>query len=308
MEATIGNALMILRYIAERGRGAPRHARRIDIIDYLCISEDEFRDADVYLIGKKYVVTTLGGTQGHRALTPEGTDFSNHGMQQRIPLSLNAERILCLAVELERSDCGTSIIGAKEIQDQLGIDFAEYRDAAQELADEGLIIEVSKDRNWPFLGILPSPEGRKALRRGFRLETPVQGSTVAIGPVSHSNVLAVGEAYQSHIEQVISQSTDELRDEIEGLLTNLVEAVRPELSEAQMAAYSAAANELRKEIVADPPDPSALQRLLGSLSFASDVSGTIDLSEKLLRLSLLVAPLIEPLRLLLVTFLDRVSS
>jgi DNA-binding MarR family transcriptional regulator len=198
-----------------------------DILADLRLAEEDFEQADTYLLQSGYLEGTIGGVAGSRWMQPAGLDFLEQEMEKRIPLSLTAEQILRLAIELEDKDPQTTV-GGREMWEQLNITYDEYKKATLILGDEGLIESRISAEDTKFMTFAVTSSGRKALRRNFRKEsTDIAARHLNIGAifqgdVTDVNVLAVAQAYHSSIEQAITQSdTSSLRDEIEKILGEL---------------------------------------------------------------------------------------
>ncbi|MBN2390225.1 MAG: hypothetical protein JXR84_05865 [Anaerolineae bacterium] len=310
MSSTADRALLILRFMAENEYILSNSVKRQAIVEKLKLPEQEFQKAYLYLLQSDYLKGTMGGMDGKTWLTTVGLNFLESEMEKRIPLSLLAERILCLAVEMENKDPQTEFVGGKEMWDQLEITFDEYCRATLELGDEGFIESRIPGEKTPFLGFHVTAAGRNALRRGLKRQVPVSPSQINIGayfngPVSDTNILAVAQAHHSKIEQAISQNdTTSLRAEIEQLLQDLVKTVQPELSLPQYAAYVDAAQQLQQETRKDQPDPTLLHKLLSTLEFAATIDGAVEFGRKALDLYIKLAPLLMPLYQAIIALLN----
>jgi hypothetical protein len=304
MSSIRDNALLILRFMVEQSANVvSRSLRARDIQDNLGLSDVEFSCADQYLLSSGYIKGAMSGLEGPRWVDPSGIDFLDCERRQMIPPSLTAERVLRTAINMENKGSGEGV-GGREIWEQLAITSQDYQMAARELADEGFIEDVLQISEAPFLEIKVTSEGRRAFRRGFKQQDLHSGVSIGAyfaGPVSDANILAIAQAHQSHIEQMISQNDQaSLRDEIGHLLEQLVEAVRDELETNQLVAYEKAAQDLRAETNKDKPNPSLIQKCLNVLNLADTLDGTIEFGKKAMELSLRVAPLIQLLQTVIV--------
>lgn len=102
----------------------------------------------------------------------------------------------------------------------------------------------------------------------------------SIGAIIHTmsggTVQAIGEAERSTITQVINDPQI-LEGQVEELITQLIEAVKTELSASQLLKYTSSAQSLREELLLTQPDASIIKRLLQTLAFLGDVEGSIGL-------------------------------
>jgi len=101
-----------------------------------------------------------------------------------------------------------------------------------------------------------------------------------VGAIIHDmhggNVQAVGQAQQSEINQLVNDPAA-LAEALDGILTQLLEAVKSEIPATQFFEYMQQAEELRAALKSDKPQPAVIRRLLGTLAFLGDVEGTVGL-------------------------------
>jgi len=267
MANILGNALWILRVLQEEGTMLPDITAR-QLKDKTGLDDISFESADTYLLQAKYVQGTFGGLNGKRWLTPAGVEFLETQMSQRIQLSIMAEKIARLLFTKPQNKAGIS-----QIQKTLEIDENNCLDAARELIDEEFAEDMAPETNVARLTLIGlTPEGRKAIRNNFIRHQPAISQhnvgAVFYGPVSDSNVLSVAQAHQSRIQQVIdNKDIAALRDEIDQLLKQTVNAVKEELTATQLAVYERAVEELGAEIHKDKPNSSVLQKCLNIIPY-----------------------------------------
>jgi hypothetical protein len=257
------------------------------------LSDQDYDQAANFLHSMGYIESPVGEDRGCW-LSPEGVDFFQERMRNRMNLSWTAERIIRHIIE----QCpyhGTSIMRT-EIQQALGLDDTQYEKACQELQDYDLIRNVAMVGQY-FGNITVTPLGRLAARENFQLSdsapTQIQAGAIFYGPVTDSNIQAVAQAIGSQIEQAISQNDpDSLRQIIAGLMEQLVDAVKQDLTMDQLSVYTKTAQQVREEIQKPKPNPALVHKLFAILSFAGDLDGTLELGKKGLVLAAKVAPLI----------------
>jgi hypothetical protein len=216
-------------------------------------------------------------------------------MSRRIRLSLAAEKVARFLFTKSELNYEATM---SQLQEALGLNEGDCQEAARELIDENLAKDALPAGNISrIMEVGLMAEGRRAVRNSFvrELAPTFQQNVGAViyGPVSDSNVLAVAQAHQSRVQQVIEGGdAAALRDEIGQLLEQAVEAVKGELTVDQLAVYTGAAKDLRAETNKAKPDSSVIQKCLNVLSFADNLDGTIELGKKTMKLALKVGPLI----------------
>lgn len=157
----------------EMGVTSAESAQRVvDILQESNLTEDEYREARIYLRGVG-CIETLGPDDPITWLTPKGIIYLQTEMAKRYPISLDAERMLRYAVEAA-PDMGLGIPGA-EIMDALKMDDVKFHKAFNQLEIFGLAI-------WNASYVDPTQEGRQAVLRNFVDPSLVQtkGSTRVI--------------------------------------------------------------------------------------------------------------------------------
>lgn len=274
------DALLILRHMLEHPFGTDFNLNKLAAL--VALPSPEFDAANLFLVRSGYV----DGGGGRRWVTPAGVAWHAEEMRKRFDLGILAERLLRTVMEVETEQPRSSFIYRRTIQGRLAIDDASYFVAVRELADAQLVVESDFD----FLA--STPLGRKALRHGFRRETPEPNSTVNVGNVIGTmlggNVQGIGQASQSEITQ-IANDPQALAEMLDKLVTQLIDAVKSELPAQQLVAYKQGTEELKTELKAEKPQPAVVKKLLGTLAFLGDIEGTVGLAGRVWQL---VGPLV----------------
>ncbi len=302
MTNILHNALWILRILEENGTMLPNITAG-QLKDKTGLDDTSFDSADDYLLQGGYLRNTGGGLKGLRWLTPQGIEFLEKQMSQRIRLSSTAERIVRYLFTSSRPQNNAAI---SRIKDEFDLEESDCQNAARELIDEGLAEDKVRATNTIRLSLIGlTPKGRSAIRNNFvrHQSATIQHNIGAnfYGPVSGSNVLAVAQAHQSRVQQVIEGGDiAALRDEIGQMLTQVLNVVKEELTIDQLAVYESAVKDLQTEISKDVPNSSIIQKCLNVISFAGDLDGTIELGQKAIELALKVGPFIPLLQRMLV--------
>ncbi len=311
MPDVIGKAVLILRCLVEVGAiGGKGMVGSGELRELSGLSEEDYDQADEFLRGQKYVNGILRPT-GKRWVTPVGIEFLEEQMSRRMRLSLSAEKIARFLFTKREHEYEASI---SQLQQALGLNEGNCQEAARELIDENLAKDAfpADQIISRFMEIALTAEGRRAVRNNFvrELASTFQQNVGAViyGPVSDSNVLAVAQAHQSRVQQVIEGGdAAALRDEIGQLLEQAVEAVKGELTVDQLAVYAGAAKDLRSEANKDKPDSPVIQKCLNALNFADNLDGTIELGKKTMELALKVGPLMMLLQQATVRLLEMLG-
>jgi hypothetical protein len=174
------------------------------------------------------------------------------------------------------SDDGLSA-GSDAIATHVGRDVSEVAELLDDLEDRHAVTLIRAGED--TVDARPLPAGRRWLREGTPL--PTFGADVNIG-----NVIAqmtgiaqgVGKAEPGATVSQIVNDPDTRAAEVEMLADRLLDEVRSELPSASLRIYMQAIEDLRRALTAEEPEPSAIQRLLGTLAVFGDVEGTISLT------------------------------
>ncbi len=286
------HAVILARYMLEHNLIAPHGNSPTELQHALRFSDVEFRAAEHFLLQAQYVSGGGGSNSGIRWLTPAGVEYVNAELSMRIPISLDAERVLGFAVQNCSDD---DDLTDDLVMQELSLTEDEYEAAVQQLLDFELV-ETETDIA-DSTELRPTRSGRQAVHRNFR-ETQggptIQAGAVFTGPVSGSNIQAIANAIGSQIQQsnITELSSQELREEINATLEELVSKLVPTLGLQERAAYTGVAAEFQTEVAKAEPDTIKLQQWLAALGFLSDFGGAIDFSGKVFRLIVQAGPYI----------------
>ena len=296
------NAILVLRFMLEEDMVAPKGMSPVKLQSVVGLSRDDFNGAERFLLQGKLIAGGGGGDNGIRWLTPLGIEYVSEKTKDRLPLSLNAERVLKYVIN---SIGDNEFLTQPEIIEGTGIDSSKYQDACQQLVDFNFIEDVFKD-----LGALRSTQlGRQIVHRDFKEQQSVQSiqaGAIFNGPVTGGNIQALASAIGSEIQQNISTlSPEELHKEIEQTLEKLLEQVTANLTLQQKAVYTQLAAEFQKEITKPQPDAGKLHKFLASLGFLSDIGGAIDFSQKTFEVIVKASPYIMMLGQMIVQLLQN---
>ena len=124
-----------------------------------------------------------------------------------------------------------------------------------------------------------TPVGTRWVREGVSPESAAAQVNVGniIERVTGGTVQGIGSAPGATFSQLAADPAA-CRAEVEALTERLLAEVRDELQAGPLLAYARAIEDLRRELAADEPEPTAVRRLLGTLAFFGDVEGTLGLT------------------------------
>lgn len=294
------NGFMILRIMREKGWVEGGGQTISTLKSLVGLNDAEFDLAEKWLSSGGYM-DRLGSRDAPCWITPAGMAYVNREMATRLSLSVDAERVLKYVESSEPPPPSLHVMGGsrnlnevhpQNIRNALSLNSDDLNEALQELEDEGLACSAVENQNitsgW---GIRTTDEGRRAIRRNFRISLPSAPQIGAIfqGPVSATNLV---NAFHSQIDQVIISSNDPeaLRKTIAETLDSAVKRVADDLNLNQKAAYTQVASQLQEEVKKTAPDPTTLRRLMNILSFGDTLDGTLELGVKAFAVSAAVAP------------------
>ena len=110
-------------------------------------------------------------------------------------------------------------------------------------------------------------------------ETP-PSAQINIGAIIHEmnngNVQAVGFSSHSELQQIVNDPAL-LKEKVDVLANQLIDAIKAELPAEQLIAYMKNVEELKEQLDAKESSPSILQKIFQALSFLGDIDGTISL-------------------------------
>jgi DNA-binding MarR family transcriptional regulator len=294
------NAFTILRLMHEKGITIGKGITCSELEALTGLDDDEFDQAETYLLHQKFLAGSGGGDRGKRYITPQGIDFVRWKMEARLPLSLEAERVLKYVEKVEPPPIFDSLeredrhkVHPHDIQAALHLTSEDLAKALRELEDEGLARGAEGASITSGWGIRATPEGRQAIRRNFRiLQTPTpQIGAIFQGPVNATNIANIASAINSQIDQTISINDPEaIRQAISETLDSVVASVGDLLDLKQKAAYIETAAKLQQELEKPEPSPTVIQRLMTIISFGDTLDGTLELGQKALTAAVKAAP------------------
>jgi hypothetical protein len=122
--------------------------------------------------------------------------------------------------------------------------------------------------------------GYDAVDNNFQSPPPSTDIQYNIGAMiqtmSGGNLQAVGVAKETNISQVVNDP-ELLQSHVNSLTQELLDAVKSELSGNDLINYTQAIKDFKEELLTEKPSSSLIKRLTKTLSFLSDVEGTISL-------------------------------
>lgn len=222
MAAVDENAFTILRVLREKGITLEKAITLGEIKALTGLADDEFDQAEGYLLQRKYITGAGGKDQSQRWITPQGIDYVRQEMSTRIPLSEVAERVLKYVERTEPPPSRLRTLGGddlhsvnpEDISDALGLSPDDLDRALQELEDERLACSAVKNQSilsgW---GIRTATDGRQAIRRGFKLnQAPViqANSSPPSSDVQHSNRVFIVHGHDEEMKQAVARTLEKV--------------------------------------------------------------------------------------------------
>lgn len=123
----------------------------------------------------------------------------------------------------------------------------------------------------------------EAVENGFKVPDQPSSGNQYIGVQVHGSVggpiQGIGYADKAQIEQILGDP-EALRQELENILSQLLDALKNDLQGDQLLAYLRQAEELKAVLASERPDKSNLKRLIEGLAFANDTSSSLELMAK----------------------------
>ena len=245
----------------------------------------EYDAAENYLLASHQITGSLGFSDDiERELTSLGLETISRDLSGRVLLSIAAERLvrgmvkasqwpgIPLPIDRFISDAGASKADIESLRDY---EFVKFEGSG------------------PSEHYSVTSQGRIALRDGFRRQTQSnpQQIGVQIGTVTNSTVQAVGQAYDSRIEQAnVQGNSAELHAIISDLVQTLTNLGQAELPPGLNAQYLQSATELSNEIKKPVRDRTVILKCLSALAFMANLAGTADFADKALKFSTMALP------------------
>src|SRR5689334_4408803 len=130
------NGFTILRFMDEMGFTSDDHsAETTDLMKFTGLDQVEFDRADKYLLDKGFSKRRpIFGTH-QRFITAQGISFVQQELQQRLQISLNAERLLTYMVRVEPAGGYKDVEGVEiiKVETDLNLSHPQYLQAIVEL-------------------------------------------------------------------------------------------------------------------------------------------------------------------------------
>jgi hypothetical protein len=132
--------------------------------------------------------------------------------------------------------------------------------------------------------------GYDAVKNDFaKPETPPSQQIIGayINEMQGGNIQAIALSDHSQVKQIVNDP-QQLAKQMDQLGNQLIDAVKSELAADHLVKYIRLVEDLKKEISAERPSPSVIQRGFSSLAFIGDVEGAVSFA-------LRVWPYIQPM-------------
>jgi hypothetical protein len=154
------NAIIYLRALKEKNAVPGYCVHLFDLISLTQLSLDELSKIDGYLMQEYYVNGKGGaGPEAVRCLTEKGIEFIEHAVMRRLPLTLDAERVLkYLVEEIGLSDQSPDFLG---VACSLGMGINRLKDACVCLENTNNLVK------WSFNQIELTRAGQQAVLNNF---------------------------------------------------------------------------------------------------------------------------------------------
>jgi hypothetical protein len=287
--------------MAEHGILGRNFMQREKLAKVCGLSEEAFLQAEEDLIQAGYITGTKGGMYGTMWLSSIGIAAYQSIKNDYMPIDTDAQHILTyLIAHLNEKN----LVPVREILENTTIPVNTFEDSVQQLKEMGLIEDITGG----FRALKPTMAGRLAEKTGFRKEGghsfPMPGSPILQPPADQ--VIQTGSTQPlPRIEyppvQVENGQTEdqELKSELVRIVEKLVNDMFPRLNNEAKKQYLDIAVQFQQEVKKPDPDARVLRRLLGGLSFTSDMEGAFGPGDKVFQLVIDVQPAIGTIASLL---------
>lgn len=125
--------------------------------------------------------------------------------------------------------------------------------------------------------------GYDAVENNFVAPEVPAHTQINIGAIIHEmtngNIQSVGFSSHSELQQIVNDPLL-LKEKIDSLANQLLEAIKSEIQSEQLIKYIKTIEELKGQLESDKPSSSILHKIFGTLSFMGDVEGTISLATR----------------------------
>ncbi len=298
------NALIVLRVMSDLGAVGKNFRSVPEIFPLAQLDNEDFLQADQYLLDSGYINGSFVGRIGRRWLTERGVEHLEKSLAGRMSLSLTAERILRQLVESGPNKRHS--LRHSHILYSLNLEWDDYKRACQQLETHGLMENRVSD---PYKVIAATEEGIEAVLRDFRnLQAPsaqLQAGEPSTSPEAASEPAAV-ETTVAVEPGPAGEMPDpkDIMSAVERLLEELISTAADPLTIEQKAVYLKYAAAFKAEMSQANPDPGRLHQLLNTLSFFGDLDGTMQTGRQTLELAARISPAVTELTRLVLQLLD----
>lgn len=274
------NALTILRTMQDAELGVGDSIVCQDLAALSGLNEKAFDQADNYLLQSHYVTGTMGGMDGHRWFTAEGIEYLERALTARLPLSLDAERILQYAVE---HGAKRPIFSREQIIEKLEIDNARYDAACQQLGN----LELLKDivHQGYFAVVQATPAGKRVVQEKFRSVSGLIAYTYNTTFDQRGQTVTYQYNAAGDINFGAVQNRMDLVGELEKLRSELTKAVDAEAIDGEIV--SDARYQIEKAVIqAKKPEPdkkTIIDRLNDAKALLQGVTAAAGMVEALMK-------------------------
>ncbi len=295
-------AAYVLRYMAEHGILGRNFMQREKLAKVCGLTEDAFMQAEEDLLQAGYITGTKGGMYGTMWLSSIGISAYQSIKNDYMPIDTDAQHILTyLLTHLNEKN----LVPVREILENTTIPVNTFEDSVQQLKELSLIEDITGG----FRALKPTMAGRLAEKNGFRKEGgrssfPMPSSPISQTPVDQA-VPGGGTQPLPRLEfppvQIENGQTEdqELKSELIRIVEKLVNDMFPRLNNEAKKQYLDIAVQFQQEVKKPDPDARVLRRLLGGLSFTSDMEGAFGPGDKVFQLVIDVQPAIVTIASLL---------
>jgi DNA-binding transcriptional MocR family regulator len=288
--------------MAEHGILGRNFMQREKLAKICGLTEETFVQAEEDLLQAGYITGTKGGMYGTMWLSSIGIAAYQSIKNDYMAIDTDAQHILTYLISHLNEK---NLVPVHEILENTGIPVNTFEDSVQQLKERGLIEDITGG----FRALKPTLAGRLAEKNGFRKEGgrssfPMPSSPIPQAPVDQV-VPGGGTQPLPRIElppvQVENGQTEdlELKNELVKIIDRLVNDMFPRLNNETKKQYLDIAVQFQQEVRKPDPDPRVLRRLLGGLSFISDMEGAFDPGDKVFQLVIDVQPTIVTIASLL---------
>jgi hypothetical protein len=275
--------VLLLRYLHEHNHTTWMHGfKRNDMKAFFGMEEGELRQFEnsVRTMG---LITATSSDSGYW-LTPQGREYLRREMDERVPLSLDAERVLNHLRDIYPKGGyeGEEGVERDSIIEVLSLDDDRYDAALQQLADADLVESNMLDADILDWDVRITKLGRKLVQDNFKRPRPT--ATTHIGQQFNASVTATNmiNAFDSVLENIRQTATENdlaaMGTFVDRMLGQLAASLPAELDLQTRRAVTDAIGELQAEF--QKPDKTATsihRRIIGLLDFGDKLNGTVSL-------------------------------